>query len=384
MLCIYEDENWGNFYPLVHLRPVFDLRFGCRTLLEKIRRRYPKEEFNLWVREELAELVQEQHPDCLVNQPVVPPVLFISAGAVLDEKLPVSGPEELFVAQKRVVGFRLNQVRSWKPGFLGRIQLGLPEREIKARVYAYIWELVNDNPQEINQELQRLCRRTTSVIRVRSARVHKSAVILTENGPVYLDANSTVRAFSLIEGPCYVGPGTVIDRATVRPGCSFGPECRIGGEVECSIFQGYANKHHEGFIGHSYIGEWVNLGALTTCSDLKNNYQPVRVALKNRLIDTGLLKLGCFIGDHVKTAINTLIPTGAIISTFANWFEPGITPRQVVPFAWGKNGRWRREEILACARRVMARRKITPSPAYEKLLLRIFELGWTDESFTRR
>ncbi|MGB9742729.1 MAG: putative sugar nucleotidyl transferase [candidate division WOR-3 bacterium] len=384
MVCVYEDENWGNFYPLIHLRPVFDLLFGCQTLLTKLRRRYPKERFNLWVRDELAELVQKQHPDCLVNQPVVPPVLFISAGAVLDEKLPVRGPEELFVAGQRIAGFRLNQARSWKPGFLGRVQLGLPEKKVKARVYAFIWELVNDNPQEICRELKSSSRRPHRLIRARSARVHRSAVIITEPGPVYLGAGSVVGPLSLIEGPGYIGPGTLIDRATVRAGCSFGPECRIGGEVECSIFQGYANKHHEGFIGHSYVGEWVNLGALTTCSDLKNNYRPVKVAMKNRLLDTGLLKLGCFIGDHAKTGIGTLLPTGGIISTFANWFEPGLAPKQVGPFAWGRTGRWRREEVIECARRVMARRNVTPDPAYEKLLLKIFELSWTDESYTRR
>lgn len=384
MVCVYEDENWGNFYPLIHLRPVFDLWFGSQTLLGKLRCRYPTEKFNLWVREELAELVQEQHPDCLVNQPVISPVLFISASTVLNEKLPVNGPEEVFIAEKRVAGFRLNQPRSWKPGFLGRIQLRLPEKPVKARMYAFIWELIAQNPEELNQELKPLVRKKGKIIRARSARVHRSAFISTQSGPVYLDEGCEVRPFSLIEGPCYVGPGTVIDGARIKPGCSFGPQCRIGGEVENSIFQGYTNKHHEGFIGHSFIGEWVNLGALTTCSDLKNNYQPIRVAMKNRLFDTGMLKLGCFIGDHVKTGIGTLIPTGGIISTFANWFEPGLVPKLVGPFSWGRTGRWRREEIVDCARRVMARRNVNPSPAYEKMLMKIFELCWTDDSLPRR
>ncbi len=384
MVCVYEDESWGNFYPLIHLRPVFDLLFGCRTLLEKLRRRYPKEKFNLWIRDELAELVQEQHPDCLINQPVQPPVLFISASAVLMEKLPVSGPEELFIAEKRIAGFRLNQSRSWKPGFLGRVQLGLPEREIKARVYTYIWELIRDNPKELLRELKTSARSSGGVIKNRSARVHRTAVILTDQGPVYLDAGCEVRPFSLIEGPCYVGPGTVIDGARVRPGCSFGPRCKIGGEVECSIFQGYANKQHEGFIGHSYVGAWVNLGALTTCSDLKSNYHSVRLQLKSRSIDTGMLKLGCLIGDHVKTAIGTMIPTGAVFGTFANWFEAGPAPKQLGAFTWGRTGRWRREEMLDCVRRVMARRDTEPGPTYEKLLLKIFELGMTDEFLPRR
>ncbi|MGQ9708099.1 MAG: putative sugar nucleotidyl transferase [bacterium] len=384
VVCIYEDENWGNFYPLVDLRAVFELLFGCRTFLGKLRRRYPRERFNLWVREEVAGVIAERYPDCSVNQPIEPPALFISASAVLDERLQVSGAEEMFVAKKRLIGFRLNKPRSWKPGFLGRLQLGMPEKEVKARLYVYPWELITENSQELVREIKPLNRGKKLVIRGHNARIHRGSCIATEKGPVLLDEGSEVRPLSFVEGPCYIGPGTIIDGALVRPGCSFGPQCRIGGEVESSIFQGYVNKHHQGFLGHSFIGEWVNLGALTTGSDLKNNYQPVKMILGNRRIDTGLLKLGCFIGDHAKTAIGTMIPTGAIIGTFANWFEPGPLPRQVSAFAWGKNERWLEEEVIKTLRLVLARRNITPGLAYEKLLLKLYHRTSHDDSFGRR
>jgi len=372
MICVYEDENRSNFYPLVDLRAVFELRFGCRTFLEKLRRWYPKELFNLWVREEIAEVVQERYPDCSVNQPIEPPTLFVSASAVLDERLPVKGEEEMFFAEKRLLGFRLNKPRSWQPGCLGRLQLGMPERELKARLYLYPWELIAQNTQELIKEIKPLARGNKGIVLKRGARINKGAFINTENGPVLLDQDSEIRPLSFVEGPCYIGKGTIIDSALVRPGCSFGPECRIGGEIECSIFQGYANKHHAGFIGHSFIGEWVNLGALTTCSDLKNNYSSVRLLVKNKEINTGMLKLGCFIGDHAKTAIGTLIPTGAVIGTFANWFEGGLMPKFLPAFSWGKNKRWHKKRVIETARRVMARRDISPSPAYEKLLLKLY------------
>lgn len=204
------------------------------------------------------------------------------------------------------------------------------------------------------------------------SRIWPGAVISTETGPVFLDRDSVIRPGSFVEGPCYVGAGTLIDGAKVRPGCSFGPQCRIGGEVEASLFQGYANKHHDGFIGHAFIGEWVNLGALTTNSDLKNAYQPVQVSWQGKTVDTGLLKVGCFIGDHVKTAIGSLINTGTRIGTFANWFEPGLSPKEIPAFAWGSNASWPLGHVLSNAREVMGRRGVSPSPDYEQTLRALY------------
>jgi UDP-N-acetylglucosamine diphosphorylase/glucosamine-1-phosphate N-acetyltransferase len=204
------------------------------------------------------------------------------------------------------------------------------------------------------------------------ARLWPGVVISTETGPVFIDSSAAVRPGSFIEGPCYVGPGTVIDGARIRPGCSFGPHCRIGGEVEASVFQGYANKHHDGFIGHSFVGEWANLGALTTNSDLKNAYQPVQVFYGGRPVDSGLLKVGCYIGDHVKTAIGTLLNTGARVGTFANWFEPGLSPKEIPAFAWGARARWPVQAAVENARQVMSRRVVVMSPAYERALRALF------------
>lgn len=388
MICLYEDKHQDNFSPLIDLRALFELRFGCSTFLKKLRALYPREPFCLWVRDEICELIQEKYPDCLVNQKVEPPALFISASAVLFEQLPVKGEEEAFVAENRLVGFRLNRAFPYRAGFPIK-QLPRKQKDVRAKVYLYPYEMIADNPEELKREIKGFIGMLAmtapkgrmkkaggdELVLSRGAKIHKGAFISTENGPVYLDENSEVRPLSFVQGPCYIGKGTIIDSCLVGPGCSFGPECRIGGEVECSIFQGYANKHHAGFIGHSFIGEWVNLGALTTCSDLKNNYGPVKVLLKNKEINTGILKLGCFIGDHTKTAIGTLIPTGAVIGTFVNWFEGGLMPKYLPAFAWGKNKRWQKNEIVETARRVMVRRNTSPSPTYEKLLLRLYH--WT-------
>jgi UDP-N-acetylglucosamine diphosphorylase / glucose-1-phosphate thymidylyltransferase / UDP-N-acetylgalactosamine diphosphorylase / glucosamine-1-phosphate N-acetyltransferase / galactosamine-1-phosphate N-acetyltransferase len=390
MICIYEGDGIDRLSPLCDLRPAFDLRCGRFTLLEKFRHLYPDERVFLWVRDEVAGIAAEAHPDCGVNMKPSRGRLFLSATAIFDEPVPSTGQEAVLMAGDEVVGFRvcaecveeLNSVRG--------LRADLVEEQVKARVVRWPWDLVEYNAQELLKEAEvrsqkvegrrqksgpgRIERGAVVVGDRRKlhmepgSRVWPGAVVSTETGPVFLDRDAVVRPGSFVEGPCYVGPGAVIDDAKVRPGCSFGPRCRIGGEIEASIFQGYSNKHHDGFIGHAFVGEWVNLGALTTNSDLKNAYQPVQAMWQGKTIDTGLLKVGCFIGDHAKTAIGTLINTGTRIGTFANWFEPGLSPKEISAFAWGGKAHWPFGHVLSNARKVMSRRGVTPSPNYEQAL----------------
>ena len=398
MICIYEGDGLDRLSPLCDLRPAFDLRCGRFTLLEKLLLRYPRERFAFWVRDELQELTAEAHPQCAVNERVDSDCLFLSAQAILDEVVTVNGDEALFTHDGAVVGFRLKAATAQRLGSVRSLSFDLPEHEVKARVVEWPWDIVEYNAGELLKEVevrsQKLEARSQKYGRgPRTGRIERGAVVIgdrkklhmepggriwpgtvisTETGPVFLDRDAVVRPGSFIEGPCYVGPGTVIDGAKVRPGCSFGPMCRIGGEVEASLFQGYANKHHEGFVGHAFVGEWVNLGALTTNSDLKNAYQPVQVSWQGKTIDTGRLKVGCFIGDHAKTAIGSLINTGTRIGTFANWFEPGLSPKAIPAFAWGSKTRWPFGHVLSSARKVMARRGVTLSPAYERALRALY------------
>jgi UDP-N-acetylglucosamine diphosphorylase/glucosamine-1-phosphate N-acetyltransferase len=389
VICIYEGDSLDRLSPLCDLRPAFDLRCGRFTLLEKYRRLYPDEPVLLWVRDELQELAAEAHPRCAVNGRIESDCLFLSAQAMLDEAVPVTGDEALLVLDGKVVGFRLKAAAAQRLGSVRSLSFDLPEYEMKARFVEWPWQIVDFSADELIRELGARSpksrvhslgfARGAEVVGDRKklhvepgSRVWPGTVISTETGPVFLDRDAVVRPGSFIEGPCYVGPGTVIDGAKVRPGCSFGPQCRIGGEVEASLFQGHANKHHEGFIGHAFVGEWVNLGALSTNSDLKNAYQPVQVSWQGKTVDTGRLKVGCFIGDHAKTAIGSLINTGTRIGTFANWFEPGLSPKEIPAFAWGSKTRWPFGHALSSAGKVMARRGVTLSPAYERALRALY------------
>jgi len=179
-------------------------------------------------------------------------------------------------------------------------------------------------------------------------------------GAVVVDQGAEVRSGTRLEGPIYVGPGTRVLGGFLR-GSVFGPECRVRGEISTSVFLGYANKSHDGFVGHSVIGHWVNLGAGTTTSNLKNTYGPVRLEVDGERIETGRLNLGSLVGDHAKTAIGTMLATGTVISAGANVFGPPSAPKYIPPFAWGCSGAERMSEdgFLRVAERVMARRNVS-------------------------
>jgi UDP-N-acetylglucosamine diphosphorylase/glucosamine-1-phosphate N-acetyltransferase len=185
--------------------------------------------------------------------------------------------------------------------------------------------------------------------------VHPSAVLYAKEN-MLIEAGVEVEAGAVLDarsGPIYIGKGTIVrPHSYLRGPLSIGPECRIGGEATHSIFHGHSNKAHYGFIGHSYIGEWVNLGAGTTNSNLKNNYGTVKV----RGIDTGQPFLGCFIGDFAKTGIGTLINTGTVIGLGANVLGGKVTPKSIPDFQWDETSKYRLDDFLKAAEAMMGRR----------------------------
>ena len=194
---------------------------------------------------------------------------------------------------------------------------------------------------------------------VMGAAVEPGVVFDVRHGVVVLEAGVEVRHGTRLEGPVFVGARSKVLGGFVRASV-IGPECRIHGEITASVFLGYANKSHDGFIGHSVVGQWVNLGALTTTSNLKNTYGPVRLEVDGRKLDTGRQNLGTLFGDHAKTAIGTMLATGTVIGAGANVFGPPTPPKHVPPFAWGSEGdeRLTAEGFLRIAERVLPRRGV--------------------------
>ena len=196
------------------------------------------------------------------------------------------------------------------------------------------------------------------------------------NGAVVLEPGVEVRHGTRLEGPVFAGRGSKLLGGFIRAS-AFGPECRVHGEVSASVFLGYANKSHDGFVGHSVVGRWVNLGALTTTSNLKNTYGPVRLELPGERIETGRQNLGTLFGDHAKTAIGTMLATGTVIGAGANLFGLPTPPKYVPPFAWGSAGDERQtaDGFLRVAERVMLRRAVELTPERRHSLERTFARG---------
>ena len=178
-------------------------------------------------------------------------------------------------------------------------------------------------------------------------------------GPILVRQGATIQSFTRLVGPCVIGEGTVVNGGRVG-GSAIGENCRIHGEVSASVFTGHANKGHDGFLGHSMLGRWVNLGAGTVNSNLKNNYSEVSIWTPRGVEKTGMQFLGAFIGDHAKTAIGSRLTTGAVIGTGANVYGPGMASRYVPPFAWGLDGStlWELNAFLETAERAMKRRNV--------------------------
>lgn len=207
-----------------------------------------------------------------------------------------------------------------------------------------------------------------------SAKVYPGTIFDLEGGPIVIADHAVIRPGAMVIGPAYVGEGsTVLERATVRANTAIGPKCKVNGEVGGTIFQGFANKAHDGYLGDAYVGEWVNLGAGTTNSNLLNTYG--EIVARALGVDgvpgsnerTGEQFLGCVIGDHVKTAICTRIMTGAIVGTGTMFAASGPLSGTVGRFSWITDGgakMFRFDKFLEVAKAAVARRGVSISEAY--------------------
>ncbi len=374
MKVVIFEENEQLLHPLIDLYPQFSLRTGMRTIAENTAHYFPSVRLDYIGRAIFS--FKKVKPEV--------PTLYISARVMFTDGFAVPKDEVKLLIGRNVVGF----VKQKPPFPKDNKDIVKVTKTIKKtkRVSGFIventWDLIKYNEPLLRHHFSvREGRRKTprgvsiagnrrDVYLARDAVLHDQVTLDVTEGPIYIDSGAVIRPFTNIVGPSYIGPETIVERAKITKS-SIGPRCRIGGEVEASIFQGYSNKYHEGFIGHSFIGEWVNLGAMTTNSDLKNNYGPVRVPVGKKMVSSGMLKLGCFIGDHTKTGIGTLIPTGAVIGSFVNFFGGGTMPPYVRSFRWLTTERqheYKLEKAIATAKIVMKRRNRRMSQKYERLI----------------
>ena len=207
--------------------------------------------------------------------------------------------------------------------------------------------------------------------------MHPSVVTDTTKGPVVIDRDTRIGPFSFLRGPVYVGPGCrVSEHAAVKDSTAISHTSKIGGEVEGCVIESYTNKQHHGFLGHSYLGSWINLGAGTCNSDLKNTYGQVNMQYGDQRVPTGLQFIGCIMGDYAKTAINTSIFTGKLIGTCSMVY--GFVTTNVPSFvnyarSFGQVTELPASVMIATQQRMFARRSVQQRPADVDLLNAMYE-----------
>jgi UDP-N-acetylglucosamine diphosphorylase/glucosamine-1-phosphate N-acetyltransferase len=400
-LVVFEDPGFRSLLPLVYWRCCWDLRIGYFSLLERLLDGLKVASVSFYCRELLQEVAAERLGRPVNRLPQADRVTFINgrllwiASARLKPAPAASGSavqwhdgQAVVIQAGRDLAAQLTPEVLLDADASARLLNNVPTHPFveSPRLVRYPWDLVHANAELLEADWNsagapaglegRICEGVYLLnrdgIHVGAGTVIKPGVVLdAENGPIFIGQRVTVFPNVSIEGPCYIGDDSLIQPgAVLRDAMSIGRRCKVGGELESSIIHGYSNKQHDGFLGHSYVAEWVNLAADTVNSDLKNTYSSVRVPLNGKEIDTGHIFMGLTIGDHSKTGIGQMFPTGAVVGFGSNVATCEFAPKFVPSFAWLTNGQQvthDHERCLETARRVMARRQVTMTAAEEKL-----------------
>ncbi|MCD6324961.1 hypothetical protein J7L97_01580 [Candidatus Bathyarchaeota archaeon] len=411
-IAFFEDVYYENFLPIAYTRPVYELRCSIGPLYQKISRMFPEAKEVFFTRDYLAPVFSNRVKGSAVNkvEALDDDTLFVNGCLLPSKNLKETitrniGKNMIALQQGRVAFAYLKESLCRDLGGLFLKPIGdLEIQKIKEKVEVkevdgltileYPWELFDHNGKLIIEEFDLISKGESEGyiddgVRIygdpkrlyvaKDASIEAGVVIDVRKGPVYIGEESFIQAPSRIDGPAYFGRDNQVFGALIREGCSFGDVCRLGGEIEETIFQGYSNKRHTGFLGHSYVGEWVNLGALTTNSDLKNDYSTVKIFIKQRLTDSGRIKLGSFISDHVKTGIGFIMNTGTVIGVMSNVIPSGEPSPKLIPsFCWYFRGKFSKglglSSMIETARIVKSRRGVSLTDEEVQLFHKLYEL----------
>ncbi len=409
-LIIFEDDATHNFEPLTLTRGSFDLRLGILSFWERTKILTKAHTVDFLARDYIASHVSRERkvkgnePDAIDDE-----ALFVNALLVLDADL----QKKAKTMKAGTALFKKGRLAMAKFGEApakeaARLLMGAPGLQSVGSIESMAierqeceggllisnyWEIVEKNAAQIASDFDLMPKKNSQAISAKtrfvgkkrnlfiakSSRVDPYLYVDAETGPVYIGEDCQINAWCFIQGPSYIGAGTIIHPSSViREGSNIGPVCRVGGEVEESVMQAHSNKPHAGFLGHAYVGEWANLGAMFTNSDLKNTYGSIKVTVRGRKLDSGTIKLGGMIGDHAKGSIGSLLYTGKKVGVCSQIH--GVVQEDVPSFVlyaktlgipvWELGP----DESIQVARRVMSRRKVEMTKADEDLLRKVFEV----------
>lgn len=397
---LYDDARARTFEPFALTRPAGELRAGALLVRERWARALRRPIAAHVTAPHLAGF-EEPHAAPVLDRGTIPAGAWI-ANARFAVVLADAPRGDVLVADDRVAAVRLSaplDVGPLRDGSLTLDELaGRLPREISAlggrwmeNVWDYIAYLVpmldNDLPT-LGASLPRGAPAGAFSIGEHPVFVEEGAVVEPDvcfdvsAGPVLVRARAHVQAFTRLVGPLYVGEGSTVTTDRIAAS-SIGDVCKVHGEVSNTIFIGHANKGHDGFVGHSVLGRWVNLGAGTITSNLKNTYGTVQLWTPDGIRETGLQFLGTLFGDHAKTGIGLRLTTGTVLGAGANVYGSAMPPKAVAPFSWGEADAfsdYRVDKFLEVASRMMARRHVTLGDGARRQLLASYELRWSAES----
>jgi UDP-N-acetylglucosamine diphosphorylase/glucosamine-1-phosphate N-acetyltransferase len=394
-LVLFHDDVALDWTPFIETRPVGELWFGASTLRERAQRALGAEIAGYVGAPHLVGFDERDAPPVLASAPAEGDRILLCARAAVERPAAPLRVQRGALTTLRVGG----QTAGWlvpadgpAPSLedLGRMSVRAtgPTVDLGGELLARPWHLMGANAARITSDAT-ACTESDSrpagthvigphrVILEEGAEIEPGVVLDVRAGPVWLGRGARVEGPSRLTGPLYIGAGSTIFGGPIGLS-SIGPVCKVRGEVTDSVLVGYSNKAHDGHLGHAVVGRWVNLGAGTINSDLKNTYSSVRLRLPQGEVDTGLLKVGSFIGDHVKTGIGTLLNTGTVIGAASNLFGGRMPPVYVPPFSWGAGdelGEYELDRFFATAESAMRRRQVELTAGMRQVLRRASERG---------
>lgn len=397
-VALFEDHHWKNLSPLTLTRTTFDVKLGARTIFEEYEHTGRRPDF-LLSRKHLEKITKERHgcevnpsshdgDTIFINGLVHPSALDIARLEKVSHTFAITSGNRLVVARlsKKNVEYLAKCVRAGAQVNIKKMQV---EKATDARAAggmpADLWDIIKvlENSLALQTASDRSSdppgARVTGAAGVvaAGAEVEEGAVLDARNGGIYIGPGAQV-APCRITGPAYIGAGAQVRQFSTIESSYIGASCKVTGEIAHSIISDYTNKAHAGFVGHSYVGEWVNLGAMTTTSDLKMTYGNVKVAGR----DTGLDNVGVFIADMAKTSIGTLVYSGTKIGVSAHLH--GLVTKDVPSFSiWGagigaKSAELELSSAIETQKKMMSRRGQAMSKAYEKMIKNVFLMTAAD------
>ncbi|MBJ48425.1 MAG: hypothetical protein CMG59_04525 [Candidatus Marinimicrobia bacterium] len=391
---IFEDTQTDLLSPFTILHATFELRTGVFTNLDRIINTISKNDtIQLYVRDEIEELLKTRFPDADINPEKFHPGICLNGKAIWNENsISKIKQEAVIFDQDVIIGFKLeNEVSK------NRLEKNILKRHYNAnnnsnvQIINHLWDIfeyISVNIEEDYNLIKQKYKLTEQ--KINHNKIHNSCHIVNKdniifgkdsiisagvvldatNGPIIIDENVLIDIGALVKGPAYIGKKSIINPgAKLRESTSIGELCKVGGELEDCVIHGFSNKQHDGYLGHSYLSEWVNLGANTNVSDLKNNYSNVKVKLSaDKEFDTRQQFVGSFIGDFTATAISTKFNTGTVVGVGANIFKESFEIKYFPSFVWGHNQIVDIKKFIKRCKIAMNRREIEMSKALEKRL----------------